>query len=113
MKNAESQGKFQYNPDLLNDHNGSSSIRGIEKEEKLLFKPSEAPASKPAFVQPPPSSVLPTPLVPTAASVQTVTAPPAQQQNHFESADEFLDPELDLELDGMNLDGDDVVRNIL
>jgi len=103
MKTAEAQGKFHYTPGLETQTN--NSYEGLEKEEKILLS-SHISSSIPAATFP--SSSLPPPLVPTASAPAPVQrVPPQQQQNHIESAaDEFLDPELDLELDGINLDGD-------
>jgi hypothetical protein len=77
---------------------------GLEKEDKTNSFGPLNPTS------------LPPPLVPSASPIQKgpppfATDPPPQNQNHVEPIDEFLDPELDLELDGMNLDGDAGVRH--
>lgn len=91
---AESSGMFQYKPDAASfttDEPKFNSTVGLEKEEK------------PNYFSPPlnnHTSSLPPPLVPSA-TIQKGPPPPENDE-----PDEFLDPELDLELDGMNLDGD-------
>lgn len=109
MKAAEAQGKFQYVPN-------SVDTKGFDAEEKE--KPIVAPHRNESMFQsvPPPKPMAP--LVPTPASVPltatpaSAKAPPSQPQKSLLS-DEFLDPELDLELEGINLDGDGEVTLLL
>lgn len=111
MDFTESNGMFKYKPGALSigDDSKLGSI-GLEKEEKSnYFKPSMINNTGPST--PPTATSLPPPLVPSV-SVQKGPPPPTIQQiapqpNHTDSSvDEFLDPELDLDLDGINLDGD-------
>jgi len=104
MKAAEAQGKFHYIAE-------SSDIKGGNADEKE--KPSMPPQrSEPIFQSSPkptpmapmiPSpAVAPVLLIPTPVS----SAPAPQPPKSSMLPDEFLDPELDLELEGINLDGD-------
>jgi hypothetical protein len=108
MKNAEAQGKFHYNPSLVNEQDMNNSFGGLEKEEKIDLMFSSQTSVPPHSTGFSSSTSLPPPLVPATstpapAPVQRVPPP----QNHVDlTSDEFLDPELDLELEGMNLDGD-------
>jgi coatomer subunit beta' len=105
MKAAETQGKFQYVP-------ASSDMKIINLDEKE--KPSLPPQRNETIFQSVPKStpMLP-PMVPTPAVAPVIftptpvsNAPAPQPPKSSMLPDEFLDPELDLELEGINLDGD-------
>ncbi|CAG7833477.1 unnamed protein product [Allacma fusca] len=88
MRAAESQGKFRYIAPVKGDGRDDSKPEFEEKE-------------KPAFVAP----SLQKPIVPqVVAPVIAPVAPPPTSIPKVASSDEFLDPELDLDLDGVTLD---------
>jgi hypothetical protein len=128
---AEQNGTFQYKPGALSysstdeSKSGTTTTIGLEKEDKLNY------INHSSSVQKSVSSSLPPPLVPSSASPSNIPKssigvpppsltqhpplPPSSVSNHNnhnndDANDEFLDPELDLELDGMNLDADTGVR---
>lgn len=107
MKAAEANGQFRYVP---NESVSSNDILAEEKEKPVVppprIEPQFQPQMKPVPSQPiiPAVPLIPTPVAPAAAPVPKPTSM---------MADEFLDPELDLELEGMNLDGDDEVGQIV
>lgn len=119
MKAAEAQGKFRYVPkETVN----SDDIL-VEEKEKPLVPPSRAEPPLQSLPKAMPPPIIPTPsaapLIPTPSAATpirppvVVSAPPPIQKPASMLSDEFLDPELDLELEGMNLDGDDEVRNLV
>jgi len=87
MKAAESTGKFRYVP------SGTDEPQAQQAEEK----------PKPAYVAQVPLTPKPAPVVPVAVPVAVPVVPPPQPA----ISDEFLDPELDLDVEGVNLDDDD------
>jgi len=105
-KTAESQGKFQYDKgDSINMiHMNGEEVKEKEKpmfaapptmQPKSMPDPYHIPKAAPAPAQAP---LIP---VPAAAPTQAPVLPQGVNLN-----DEFLDPELDLDLEGMNFDGD-------
>jgi len=102
MKAAETQGKFHYIAESLN-------IKGVDAEEKE--KPSMPPQRNETIL---PFTQKATPMVPSPAAAPVIliptpvsfAPPPPQPMKPSILPDEFMDPELDLELEGINLDGD-------
>lgn len=112
MKAAEAQGKFRYVPkETVN----SDDILVAEKEKPLVPPPKvepplqSLPKSMPPPIIPSAAPLIPTPTAAPPIRPPVVSAPPPVQKPASMLSDEFLDPELDLELEGMNLDGDDEV----
>lgn len=107
MRAAEAQGKFRFVP--KEEVNANDTL--VEEKEKPNVPP---PRSEPILQSVPkamPPPMIPTPtLVPTPVVSHVVPPKPTSAPKPSSMLpDEFLDPELDLELEGMNLDGDDEV----
>ena len=101
VKAAEAAGRFRYVAPTKGD--GTDDKPVVEEKEKPAFV---SPVSKPvpsAAAVPPPQSFTPQPKVTPAAA-----PPPPTVSN-----DEFLDPELDLDIEGVNLDDAGVRSNFL
>lgn len=97
MRVAEAQGKFSYSPESI--------LKDIDYEEKEKPVTQRIEVTKTVPVVPSPSAV---PLIPAVVSTTS-----ASQPSKSLLPDEFLDPELDLELEGINLDGDGEVNTCL
>ena len=98
VKAAEASGRFRYVAPTVGD--GTDSKPQGEEKEKPAFVASTVPKPVPsaaAAVVPPPSFARP--LEPT----KVAPAPPKPTVSN----DEFLDPELDLDIEGVNLDDAD------
>jgi len=96
MKKAEESGRFHYVAPVIGDGRDlGDDLLDLEEKEKPMFKPQPPPPVQP--VQPPQQQ----PLVPKQVSVSNAVPKPAISP---ESNDDFGDPELDLDIEGMNLD---------
>jgi cell division protein FtsN len=115
MKAAEAQGKFRYVP---RDEQEDDTIQAPEKEKPIYSSPVSAPMQqRPPFESNPftklTKPVSPPPLVPSPATqfiapkVPAPVAAPVPNANISSLlSDDFMDPELDLELEGIQLDMD-------